>query len=73
MKVKCKRGDCSIEFERQPMPLERFNALCKLALAAIGGAVLLGAVRMVGFNAIIAAVVCLVLVVFGKMGKWMAE
>jgi len=45
MKVKCKRGDCSIEFEHQPMPPERFNALCKLAGAAIGGGVLLLAVH----------------------------
>lgn len=73
MKVKCKRGDRSIEFERQPMPPERFNALCKLAGGAIGGAVLLGAVHMVGLAAIVAAVVCLLLVGFGKMSKWITE
>lgn len=73
MKVKWKHGDRSVEFERQPMPPERFNALCKLAGAAIGGGVLLGAVYMVGFRAIAAAVVCLILVGLGKAGKWMTE
>ncbi len=69
MKVKWKHGDRSVEFEHQPMPPERFNALCKLA----GGGMLLGAVRMVGFRAIVAAVVCLILVGLGKAGKWMTE
>ena len=62
MKVKWKHGDRSVEFERQPMSPERFNALCKLARAAIGGGVLLGAVRMVGIWAIVWAVGALVLV-----------
>ena len=62
MKVTWKHGDRSVEFERQPMSPERFNALCKLARAAIGGGVLLGAVRMVGIWAIVWAVGALVLV-----------
>jgi amino acid permease len=62
VKVKWKHGDRSVEFERQPMPPERFNALCKLAGAAIGGGVLLVAVRMVGIWAIVWAVGALVLV-----------
>ena len=62
MKVKWKHGDRSVEFERQPMSPERSNALCKLARAAIGGGVLLGAVRMVGIWAIVWAVGALVLV-----------
>ena len=62
MKVKWKHGDRSVEFERQPMSPERFNALCKLAGAAIGGGVLLRAVRMVGIWAIVWAVGALVLV-----------
>ncbi len=73
MKITWKHGDRSIEFEHTPMPPERFNALCKLAGAVIGGAVLLESVHMVGLAAIVAAVVCLVLVGFGKMGKWMTE
>ena len=62
MKVKWKHGDRSVEFEHQPMPPERFNALCKLAGAAIGGGVLLLAVHMVGIWAIVWAVGALVLV-----------
>ena len=62
MKITWKHGDRSVEFERQPMSPERFNALCKLARAAIGGGVLLGAVRMVGIWAIVWAVGALVLV-----------
>lgn len=52
MKITWKHGDRSIEFEHQPMPPERFTALCKLAGAAIGGLVLVALVRMVGVWAI---------------------
>ena len=62
MKITWKHGDRSVEFERQPMSPERFNALCKLAGAAIGGGVLLLAVHMVGIWAIVWAVGALVLV-----------
>ncbi len=62
MKITWKHGDRSIEFEHQPMKESRFRALCSLALAAIGGGVLLGAVRMVGIWAIVWAVGALVLV-----------
>ena len=67
MKIVWKHGDRSIEFERQPMPPERFSALCKLAGAVIGGAVLVTLVRMVGTWAIAWAVEALVLVGLGKM------
>ena len=72
MRITWKHGNRSIEFERRPMPEGRFRALCSLALAAIIGAVLLGAIYMVGFRAIAAAVVCLILVGLGKAGEWMA-
>ena len=62
MKITWKHGDRSVEFEHQPMSPERFNALCKLAGAAIGGGVLLLAVHMVGIWAIVWAVGALVLV-----------
>lgn len=62
MKVIWKHGDRSIEFERQPMPPERFTALCKLAGAAIGGLVLLGLVHMTGVMSIVLEVVALLLV-----------
>ena len=55
------------EYEREPMPPERFSAVCKLAGAAIGGAVLLGAVRMVGIWAIVWAVGALVAVGLYKL------
>ena len=62
MRITWKHGDRSVEFEHQPMSPERFNALCKLAGAAIGGGVLLVAVHMVGIWAIVWAVGALVLV-----------
>lgn len=67
MKVTWKHGDRSIEFERQPMPPERFAALCKLAGAVIGGVVLLVAIHEVGIWAIAWAVGALVLVGLGRM------
>ncbi len=56
-----------VELKRDPLPPERFTALCKLALAAIAGDVLLGAIRMVGIWAIVWAVGALVAVGFYKM------
>lgn len=50
------------EYEREPMPPERFSAVCKLIGAAIGGVVLLGAIHMVGVWAIVWAVGALVAV-----------
>ena len=58
------------EYEREPMPPERFSAVCKLAGAAIGGSVLLGAVRMVGIWAIVWAVGALVAVGLYKLLKY---
>ena len=48
MKIHFEHKSTVFEFERQPMSPERFNALCKLARAAIGGGVLLGLVHMLG-------------------------
>ena len=48
MKIKLDIENRAIECEREPMPPERFNAVCKLAGAAIGGVVLLVGVHMVG-------------------------
>lgn len=53
------------EYEREPMPPERFSAVCKLAGAAIGGAV-----RMVGIWAIVWAVGALVAVGLYKLLKY---
>jgi len=48
--------------EREPMPPERFKAVCRLVAAGIGGAVFLVALKLVGVWAIGAAVAALVLV-----------
>lgn len=67
MKITWRHGDRSIEFECKPVPEGRFRALCKLAWGAIGGVVLLMAVRMVGLSAVVAAVVALALVGLGRL------
>lgn len=54
MKITIDRNgdDIHMTVDREPMTPERFKVMCKLAGAAIGGAVLLGAIHMVGFWAI---------------------
>lgn len=59
MKIKLDIENRAIEYEREPMPPERFNALCKLVKAAIGGVVLLVGVHMVGTWAIGGALVAM--------------
>ena len=49
MKLRLERSGMVLEFEHTPMAPKRFEAVVKLAELAIGGAVLLGAVHMVGF------------------------
>lgn len=56
MKIRFKRGDVILEYEKGPMSPERFAATYRLVELAIGGAVLLGAIRMVGIWAIVWAV-----------------
>ncbi len=46
MRITWKHRDRSIEFERQPLPPERFAALCKLAALMVVGTVLLALVHM---------------------------
>lgn len=67
MKITWRHGDRSIEFEHQPMPPERFTALCKLAGVVIGGAVLLALVHMLDVWGLVWAVGALVLVGLGRM------
>lgn len=62
--------DVRVQLEREQMPPERFNALCKLAGSAIGGTVLLGAIHLVGFWAIPWAVGALVAVGLYKIGQF---
>lgn len=59
MKIKLDIENRSIECEREPMPPERFSAVCKLAGGAIGGVVLLVGIHMVGTWAIGGALVAL--------------
>ena len=69
MKITWKHGGRTIEFERQPMPQERFTALCKLAGGVIGGAVLLALVRMLDVWGLVWTIGALVLVEFYKAFK----
>lgn len=62
MKIRLDMDDRHFEYETEPMSPERFNALCKLVGAAIAGAVILGAIHLVGFWAIPWAVGALVAV-----------
>ena len=69
MKITIDRKDDDVHMvvERDPMPPERFKAVCKLTGATIGGAVLLCAVHMVGVWAIAWAVGALVAVGLYKL------
>ncbi len=69
MKIHLEYNGAVFVFEHRPMPEGRFRALCCLALVAIAGGVLLGAVRMVGIWAIVWAVGALVAVGFYKMAQ----
>ena len=60
MKIHFEHGKTAFTFEREPMPPERFTALCKLAGAVIGGAVLLGLAHMLGVFGVVWPLVGLV-------------
>ncbi len=69
MKIHLEYNGVVLKFERTRMPEGRFRALCCLALVAIAGGVLLGAIRMVGIWAVVWAVGALVAVGFYKMAQ----
>lgn len=69
MKIHIEHNGTSITIERAPMPPERFAILSKLAGAAIGGGVLLGAIHMIGVWAIGGALVALVAFGLYKLGE----
>lgn len=48
MKIRLERSGTVFEFERKPMEIGRFALLCQLAGAAIGSAVLVALVHMLG-------------------------
>lgn len=65
MKIKFDVDDKHFEYSTEPMPPERFKIVCILIGAAIGGAVFLGAIHLVGFWAIPWGVGALVAVLVG--------
>lgn len=69
MRFTWKHGARSFKLERQPMPPDRFAALCKLAGAVIGGGVLLALVHMLDVWGLVWAVAALVLVGLGRMAE----
>lgn len=71
MKVTIDRtgDDVHVSLERDPLPPERFKVVCKLVGAAIGGVVLLVAIRLVGTWAIGGAVLAQVFYGLYKMGE----
>lgn len=69
MKIKLDVDSRVLEYEREPMSPERFSTVCKLVGTAISGAVLLGAIHMVGFWAIPWAVGALVAVGLYRLMK----
>ena len=65
MRIRFERDGTVLEYETKPMSPERFKAVCVLVGAAIGGAVFLGAVYLVGFWAIPWSVGALVAILVG--------
>ena len=61
MRIRLEHKSSAFEYERRPMPGDRFRALCSLALAAIAGGVFLGAIARVGVWAIGAALAAFVM------------
>lgn len=55
MKIHLEVDGKVFEYERRPMRSGRFRALCRLGMAAILGAVLIAALKIVGVAALIAA------------------
>lgn len=62
MRIRLERNGTLFELERRPMEIGRFALLCRLAGAAIGGAVLVALVHMLGLWGLIWSLVGLVLV-----------
>ena len=69
MKIHFEHKSTAFTLESTPMEPERFNALCKLAVAAVGAGVSLGAVALIGFWAIPWSVGALTLVGVYKLIK----
>jgi len=57
--------------EREPLPPERFKAVCRLVAAGIGGTVFLAALKMVGIAAIFGAAGALIMVGLYRLIVWL--
>lgn len=62
MKIHFEHKSTVLDLKRKPMSEDHFQAVCKLAGAAIGGLTLVVLVHMVGVMAIVLEVVALLLV-----------
>ena len=62
MKIRLEHNGTVFEFERRPMEIGRFALLCQLAGAAVGGAVLVALVHMLGVWGLVWSLAGLVLV-----------
>lgn len=69
MKIRLDVEDKHFEYETEPMTPERFKIVCNLVGGAIGGAVFLGAIYLVGFWAVPWGVGALVAVGVYKLMK----
>ena len=49
MKIRLERGDTAFEAERDPMPLERFRAVCVVLLAILYTAAVIVVIALIGF------------------------
>ena len=67
MRIRLEHNGTVFEFERRPMEIGRFTVLCKLAGAAVGGAVLVALVHMLGVWGIVWPVGVLVLIGLYKL------
>ena len=49
MKIRLERGDTAFEAERDPMPPERFRAVCVVLLAILYTAAVIVVIALIGF------------------------
>ncbi len=69
MKVRLERNGIVFEYEKAPLPPERFRAVCRLAGVLIAGVVFLTALRLVGVAAVFGALGALLMVGLYNLAK----
>lgn len=70
MKIRFERGDTAFEVEKNPMPPERFKAVCAIALAAVYAGMLIGVAALCGIWGVVAVMgltVILAMIVGGAL------